>query len=184
MNGEIGVHSSLGQGSVFWFEVTVPLSTSDPAGERPAQKSLRLEHRAMNILVVDDIEPNRSLTATVLRNAGHRVITAAGGHEAIEFATAEKFDVILMDMQMPGMNGLIATKEIRKLSGRDAVPIVAMTANVLPKEIASCYAAGMTAHIGKPFEIDELLSIVETVGAPSTSELRDFLQRRQLSGQA
>jgi CheY-like chemotaxis protein len=81
-----------------------------------------------------------------------------------------------MDMQMPGMNGLAATKEIRAISTHHRIPIIAMTANVLPSEIASCYAAGMTAHIGKPFEIDELLNVVDAVGSTEQREGPELLR--------
>ncbi|MBY0558670.1 ATP-binding protein [Hyphomicrobium sp.] len=163
MDGRIGVDSVLGDGSAFWFELPLAVSRSQPSTERSAD-SKPAGPGGLNVLVVDDMEPNRRLTSTVLRRAGHRAVTAASGAEAILLVQSESFDVILMDMQMPGMNGLAATKEIRKLPpNQSQVPIIAMTANVLPNEIASCYAAGMTAHIGKPFEIDVLLHAIEAV---------------------
>ncbi|CAA2142067.1 ATP-binding protein [Hyphomicrobium sp. ghe19] len=163
MDGRIGVDSVLGEGSAFWFELPLAVSRSQPAAERSAD-SKPAGPGGLNVLVVDDMEPNRRLTSTVLRRAGHRAVAAASGAEAILLVQSETFDVILMDMQMPGMNGLAATKEIRKLPpNQSQVPIIAMTANVLPNEIASCYAAGMTAHIGKPFEIDVLLHAIEAV---------------------
>lgn len=163
MDGRIGVDSVLGEGSAFWFELPLAVSRSQPSTERSAD-SKPVGPGGLNVLVVDDMEPNRRLTSTVLRRAGHRAVTAASGAEAILLVQSETFDVILMDMQMPGMNGLAATKEIRKLPpNQSQVPIIAMTANVLPNEIASCYAAGMTAHIGKPFEIDVLLHAIEAV---------------------
>lgn len=169
MNGDIGVESELAAGSTFWFRLTFPVSQKTELAEG-AEDSRESNSGGKNILVVDDMEPNRRLTATVLRKAGHRAVTASSGAEAILMARAEKFDAILMDMQMPGMNGLAATKEIRKISINHPVPIIAMTANVLPNEIASCYAAGMTAHIGKPFEIDELLNVIDAVVSPKPRE--------------
>ncbi|WP_052699226.1 ATP-binding protein [Hyphomicrobium sp. 99] len=182
MDGEIGVHSELGAGSAFWFELPLIVSRALPPADRSAE-SKPASPGGLNILVVDDMEPNRRLTSTVLRRAGHRAVTAASGAEAISLVKSETFDVILMDMQMPGMNGLAATKEIRNLPpNQGQVPIIAMTANVLPNEIASCYAAGMTAHIGKPFEIDELLHTIEAASDGATASARARLPAALVAG--
>src|SRR5262249_35842201 len=130
----------------FWFEipfrfapkvVATPVTLAGPAyGNR----------RPLNVLIVDDVEPNRRLTAKVLTRAGHKAITASSGVEAIASIRAERFDVVLMDLQMPGMNGLAATRELNRITA-GSIPVIGMTANVLPKDVAQCYEAGMVAYI-------------------------------------
>jgi len=156
-DGTIGVDSEIGVGSTFWFELPLPVIDASPA-KKPASEPKILLSKQKHILVVDDIEPNRRLTATVLKTQGHRVTTAASGQEAIARVTSEDYDLILMDVQMPGMSGLTATKTIKELGGRIAsIPIIGMTANVFADDIANCHAAGMSGHLGKPFELDELI---------------------------
>ena len=99
----------------------------------------------------------------MLRRAGFTVAVASGGQEALDALAAapEGFDVVLMDMQMPGMDGLTATRRIRELPGRAGrLPIIAMTANVLPAQVLACREAGMNDHIGKPFRRAELLATI------------------------
>jgi signal transduction histidine kinase/CheY-like chemotaxis protein len=176
--GEIHVESEVGVGSTFWFEVPFALAAHSVVAESGVTATEAETPRALKILVVDDVEPNRRLTSAVLSRAGHQVIAAAGGAEAIRRVEAEHFDVVLMDVQMPGMDGLTAARAINLLKPKKKVPpIIGMTANVLPTEIASCYAAGMAAHLGKPFEFDELLRAVAAVTNSSPPSAPD--QRRQ-----
>lgn len=160
--GTIGVESEVGVGSTFWFEISFALSEVMPP-DAPATLEVALpKAESKHILIVDDVEPNRRLTATVLKSVGHRVTTAASGQEAIARVSAGDYDLVLMDVQMPGMSGLAATKIIRGLGGKPAsIPIIGMTANIFPEDIATCYAAGMVGHLGKPFEFDELIRCVE-----------------------
>src|SRR5207248_670437 len=129
------------------------------------------------ILLAEDLPMNQEIAATLLRNAGHSVDIVNDGGEAVEAARQGGYDLILMDIQMPGMDGLTATRQIRALTGSAAeVPIVAMTANVLPGQVAAFKQAGMSDHIGKPFNKDQLNQVVarwtraaagSTVAAPS-----------------
>ena len=115
--------------------------------------------RSGGILLVDDIEMNRDMISGMLRAAGHDVALAASGQEAVRLASEQAYDLILMDVRMPGMDGLEATRRIRSLPGpRSQVPILALTAYVLPVKIAQCRDAGMDGYVAKPVEYATLAS--------------------------
>ena len=157
MGGAIGVESISGAGSTFWFEV--PLESTDAQETKAARPMLKT--LTARVLVVDDVALNREIARTMLEAAGCEVAEASGGVEAVELVQVQRFDVVLMDLQMPELDGLDATRLIRSL-GHDAAttPVIAMTANVLPEQVKACLDAGMDGHVGKPFRRDELLSAV------------------------
>jgi PAS domain S-box-containing protein len=133
MGGSIGVMTKAGEGSTFWFEVT--LKRAQPNKEptiRPGRKALE-SSRMGNILVVDDVEANLEITGAMLRQAGYNADTVRNGATAIEAVRSKRYDLILMDVQMSGMDGLTATRVIRELQ---KIPIVAMTADVYTDQIA------------------------------------------------
>lgn len=128
------------------------------------------EHRLpqLNVLVVDDNALNCRLLALLLERSGHQVASAGSGQEAIQRVSAERFDIVLMDVQMPGMGGLEAASRIRRLPvlANAAVPIVAVTANALPGDEARAMAAGMDGYLTKPIDGAALVACVERLGAP------------------
>ena len=159
MGGEIGVVSREGEGSTFWF--TVAAAVADAVAAEAEQPAFEAPEHAARILVVDDLAANRDIVAAILGACGHALEEACGGQEAVDAAARATFDLILMDMQMPGMDGLAATRRIRRDQGPNrATPIVALSANVMPDHLAACRAAGMDDHIGKPIVVAELLAKV------------------------
>ncbi len=154
MGGAVGVESHPGRGSIFWFTVTLPIGHASQPEPRPASAATR---RPALILLVEDTELNQDLARSVIEAAGHLVDVVADGAAAIAAVQAKAYDLVLMDVQMPGIDGLTATRCIRQLPGAAAdVPIVAMTANVLPAQVARALASGMNDHVGKPCKREEL----------------------------
>jgi PAS domain S-box-containing protein len=160
MGGAIGLESALGAGSTFWF--TLPMPVAGPAEQAAAPARRAEPSRSRHLLLVEDVPLNRELALAVLRDGGHRVDAVASGPEAIAAVQAGAYDLVLMDVQMPGMDGLAATRAIRALAHPcAAVPIIAMTANVLPQQVAAFREAGMNDHIGKPFKRAALFAIID-----------------------
>ena len=149
MGGQVGVRSTPGVGSVFWLEVPLVVASS-PAPVEPARTDFAI-HRQLHVLVVDDISTNRELLRTMLTRMGDVAVLAVNGIEAIDAVQRVPFDVVLMDVNMPEMDGLEATRRIRALGGRAGrVPILALTAGATEADQQRSYAAGMNAHVAKP----------------------------------
>ena len=174
MGGRIGCDSDIGRGATFWFALQLPRVDGQLRREDPARET-RQAPRSASILLVDDTEINREVAQVVLESAGHRVDAVGDGADAIAAVQAKRYDLVLMDIQMPGTDGLTATRTIRGLEPpcRD-IPIVAMTANVLPQQIAEFRLAGMDDHVGKPFRREQLLAVVErSLGSPRSNVLSE-----------
>jgi PAS domain S-box-containing protein len=162
MGGEAGVDSTPGVGSIFWFTARLKMGDAaamiQPAATAAAEAVVRLRYRGSRILAVDDEPFNREVAQMLLESAGLRVDTASDGEEAVALACETAYDVILMDMQMPKMNGLDATRLIREMPAYRKTPIIAITANAFAEDKARCFAAGMTDFLGKPFVPEELFT--------------------------
>ena len=168
MGGRIGAESVVGQGSTFWFEVELPLAR-DWSGVTEAESAGAMaSDRPVRVLVVEDNAVNRELITTLLSPFDIQIDTACDGAEAVEAVRRGGYDVILMDMQMPVMDGLTATRRIRALADPIAArtPIIAMTANVLPEQVARCLEAGMDDHLGKPINLPRMLQTLERWTTP------------------
>jgi PAS domain S-box-containing protein len=182
MGGEIGVTSEEGVGSTFWFSVDLPIGEvallSPDAGY--AATPMELSRR---ILVVDDVELNRELAVAMLAGSVHDIDVAANGAAAIEMVRVQKYDLVFMDVQMPGIDGLAATRAIRAIAGCKDLPIVAMTAQALPAQIAACRAAGMNDHLAKPISPESLQAMIgrwtTARGAQATPAPRTLMEDLQ-----
>jgi PAS domain S-box-containing protein len=170
MGGTIGVQSREGRGSTFWLEVELPLAAGLLA---PDADSVAAElDRPLRLLLVEDVAVNRELVRVILEGFDIEIDTAANGAEAIDAVGRADYDLVLMDVQMPVMDGLTAAAHIRALPdpAMRRLPIVAMTANVLPEQVQRCLDAGMNGHLGKPINPAALLEAIAAWTAPEAQE--------------
>jgi PAS domain S-box-containing protein len=166
MGGEIGVKSTPGQGSTFWFVVSLKKGKDAAVPPAPtfkqdsAEVRLKARHSATRILLVEDEPINQEVTRWLLEDAGLAVDLADDGQQAVALTRQCPYALILMDMQMPVMNGVEATQAIRALPGYADTPILAMTANAFDEDRDACLAAGMNDHISKPAVPEKLYETV------------------------
>lgn len=165
MGGQIGVDSQAGAGSTFWFTARLNLAVADHetlpgAVGLPADEQILARYSGRRVLLVEDEPVNREVAKMLLEDVGLVVDPAEDGAEAVEMSERTDYALILMDMQMPKLSGVDATRAIRMIAGRETVPIVAMTANAFAADKALCLEAGMNDFISKPFAPDHLFAMV------------------------
>ena len=190
MGGDAGARSTVGVGSAFWFTARLSHAAGDSRSAHRAAQSgthaplvddlpnvhkrpdtadepvpppiqrLRRAQRGARLLVAEDNVVNQQVAVELLRSAGLEVEVASNGREAVERLRSETFDLVLMDLQMPELDGLHATRALRRLANGASVPVIAMTANVFGEDREACFAAGMNDHIAKPVDPDVLYETV------------------------
>jgi len=174
MGGTVGVESAAGQGSTFWFTVLIGIAANGDAAPpmgtesareanigRPAPAADHSILRGARVLLVEDDITNQMVAIGLLKAAGMKVDFVGDGEAAIALVTANDYEIVLMDMRMPKMDGITATRLIREQARLTDLPIVAMTANATLSQEEACLAAGMNDFIGKPFEPGQLYSVIE-----------------------
>jgi CheY-like chemotaxis protein len=181
MGGDAGASSTFGLGSVFWFTANLRKGVQPPV-EHPhrqpragAEQLLRSQHSGCRVLLVEDDQVNREITLELLRSVWPRVDSAHDGVEAVAAVERGRYDLILMDMQMPGMDGLAATRRIRALAHGGRVPILALTANAFLEDRQRCHEAGMNDFLAKPIDplvlYDALLTWLGKTGTAPTASM-------------
>ncbi len=164
--GSVGVESELEKGSRFFF--TIPQQMTVETTESPVSPALPVTNGAITsgqhgkkILLVEDNEINLMVTSDFLENYGYHVIKAENGLDALQFARESQPDLVLMDIQMPGLDGLEAIRELREIHAFDAVPIIALTALTMPGDRERCLKAGANEYLSKPVSLRELRQTIE-----------------------
>ena len=179
MGGYRSVRSTVGRGSTFSFTVPLLLGAKFEGGatgrEEPATTDVSdgdpRRPVKLHVLLAEDTPTNQKLVVRVLEKHGHRVAVAGNGRQAVRMAMESDYDLILMDLQMPEMDGFEATAEIRALAALATVPIIALTAHAMVGDRERCLAAGMDGYLAKPLDIKQLIDVVEQTAKRGANEV-------------
>lgn len=167
MGDRIRINSTEGEGSTFYFTIVMKEGSAEEAGQVKvgSMKTGQHSQKALRILVVEDNEINQKLLKEFLERMGHSIKQVMTGEDAVDAAKAENYDVVLMDIELPGISGMGATKSIRAFQDKEkaVVPVIALTGNVRDEDVRACYAANMNGHIAKPIDPGKLKAMLEKV---------------------
>jgi PAS domain S-box-containing protein len=175
MGGKLELKSALGEGSEFYFTITLPIAdkSTDEVSSPLSRKALRLQ--GARILLVEDNIYNQQIAIELLEAEGAILEIANNGQEAVDILRrrSDDVDLVLMDLQMPVLDGITATKIIRQELSLSTLPIVAMTANAMAADRQECLGAGMNEHIGKPFDLHHLVAVIAKLINPDQFSLEN-----------
>jgi PAS domain S-box-containing protein len=166
MGGKIGVESTVGTGSIFWFELNLAAEPQPLAGAAvapaPLKKHLRHTTEPHTLLYIEDNQANMQLVEQIIaRRPDMRLMTAADGRLGIEMASSKRPDVILMDINLPGMSGIQALKILREDPLTARIPVIAISANAMPHDIRTGLEAGFLSYLTKPIKVDEFMAVLD-----------------------
>jgi two-component system, sensor histidine kinase len=183
MGGKLDVNSEIGKGSEFTFDIALSRQDLASRGEEPTRQSKKTyaakrlllsdlpRVRNLRVLLAEDVRANQQIVVRTLEKRGHTIDVASNGKQAVEIAAKSHYDVILMDLQMPDMDGFQATAAIRDLYPRSQVPVIALTAHAMVGDRQRCLAAGMDDYLAKPLDLVRLVQIVEGYAPKPLSEI-------------
>ena len=168
MGGKILIDSVEGQGSTFYFSIVMKEGSSENADKQQGGSSggkMQKSDKSLRILIVEDNEINQRLLKEFVDRMGHEVVLAGSGEDAMKIVSERGFDMVLMDIELPGMSGMGTTKAIRALADKKkaAMPVIALSGNVRDEDIRACYAANMNGHLSKPVDPKRLKQMIDKV---------------------